>query len=210
MSHGNDADVRAHYRQAAAGFIELLLPLGEADWPAPALGEWTVRDLVGHTSRALSTVESYLDPARTAARPEVAGAAAYYRAASTALADPVAVTERGRQAGAALGARPAEAVASTAGRVLTLVDGSRDDALVTTPVGTMSLVGYLPTRTFELVVHSLDLAAAVGAGIPAQLAGPLPGCLQLAAVLAADRGDGVDVLLALTGRRALPAGFSVL
>ena len=39
----------------------------------------------------------------------------------------------------------------------------------------MTLVGYLPTRTFELVVHGLDLAAAVGADVPAQLAGPLAG-----------------------------------
>jgi uncharacterized protein (TIGR03083 family) len=210
MSHGNASDVRTHYRQAAAGFVALLAALRDADWSAPALGQWTVRDLAGHTSRALLTVESYLDPARTVDAPSLEDAVAYYRAASAALADPGAVAERGRQAGAALGVRPAEASAVAAQRVLTLVDGSPDDALVTSPAGTMTLTGYLPTRTFELVVHSLDLAAATGADVPAQLAGPLPACLCLAAALAADRGDAVDVLLALTGRRALPAGFSVV
>jgi len=118
------------------------------------------------------------------------------------------VAERGRQAGAALGDRPAETVAAVAERVLALVDSSRDDALVTTPVGTMTLVGYLPSRTFELVVHGLDLAAATGAG--ADFAGALSDCVLLAAQQAADRGAGVDVLLALTGRRVLPAGFSVV
>jgi uncharacterized protein (TIGR03083 family) len=210
MSDDNASDVRMHYRQAATGFVDLLSALSEADWAAPALGEWTVRDLAGHTSRALLTVESYLDPTRTVEAPSLEDAVAYYRAASAALADPGEVAERGRQAGAALGARPAEASAAVADRVLTRLDGSPDNALVTSPVGTMTLTGYLPTRIFELVVHGLDLACATGADVPAQLAGPLPACLGLAASLAADRGDAAPVLLALTGRRALPAGFSVV
>jgi uncharacterized protein (TIGR03083 family) len=210
MGFGNASDARAHYRQAATGFVEILPALGHDDWGRPALGEWTVRDLAGHTSRALLTVESYLDPQRRAEQPSIGDASAYYRAASAALADPAAVAERGRQAGAALGDRPAEAVAAIAERVLALVDGSPDDALVTTPVGTMTLTGYLPSRTFELVVHGLDLVAATGAAVPARLTGALPACVLLAAQQAVERGDGVDALLALTGRRALPAGFSVV
>jgi len=204
----NATDVRAQYGQAAAAFVTTVHAVH--DWGGSALGEWTVRDLVGHTSRALLTVESYLDPMRRAEHPSITHASAYYRAASAALADPAAVAERGRQAGAALGDRPAEAVSATAARVLALVDGSRDDALVTTPVGTMTLVGYLPSRTFELVVHGLDLVAATGAAVPPQLFEAVPGCLRLAAELATDRGDGVDVLLSLTGRRSLPTGFSVV
>jgi uncharacterized protein (TIGR03083 family) len=210
MTTGTASAVRTHYRQAAAGFVDLVAGLAGDDWSAPALGEWTVRDLCGHTSRALLTVESYLDPAVTAEHPTVVDAVGYYRAASATLADPAAVAERGRQAGAALGERPAEAVAAAAERVLAVVDRSPDDALVTSPAGTMTLVGYLPTRTFELVVHSLDIAIATGADTPAGLTGPLAACVQLAAVLAAERGSGVDVLLALTGRRALSPGFSVV
>ena len=210
MGFGDASDVRTLYHQAATGLVGMLPTLREADWSRPALGEWTVRDLVGHASRALLTVESYLDPAQVATRPSIEDAAGYYRAASAALADPAAVAERGRQAGAALGDRPAEALAAITERVLDLVDGSPGDALVSTPVGTMTLVGYLPTRTFELVVHGLDLATAVGADLPAQLAAPVSACVRLAAALAADRGEAVDVLLALTGRRALPEGFSVV
>ena len=36
-------------------------------WDEPGLGEWSVRDLVGHTSRSFLTVESYLaTPAESA------------------------------------------------------------------------------------------------------------------------------------------------
>jgi hypothetical protein len=95
--------------------------------------------------------------------------------------------------------------------VLALVDSSPDDALVTSPLGTTStLIGYLPTRTFELAVHTLDLAGAVGVAVPTTLAGPLRASLHLAADLADVRGYAPQVLLALTGRRPLPQGFSVL
>lgn len=211
MSSNSAAAVRTHYQQAVEGFLDLLPALGEDDWRKPALGVWTVRDLVGHTSRALLTVESYLDSTRTTTDPSMKSALDYFRAGAVALADPGAVAERGRQAGAALGGHPATEVATIARRVLDLVERSEDDALVSTPAGgTMTLAGYLPTRTFELVVHSLDLASATGAGAPSQLTEPLTACLELAAQLAAERGGARDVLLALTGRQALPAGFSVV
>ncbi|MDQ0096006.1 hypothetical protein [Paeniglutamicibacter psychrophenolicus] len=44
----------------------------------PGLGEWDVRALVGHTSRALLTVETYL--ARPAQAVDVASAAEYFQA----------------------------------------------------------------------------------------------------------------------------------
>lgn len=208
MTISRGPDVRRDFRRAAEGFAAVVGGIQPGSWESPALGVWNVRDLTGHTSRALLTVESYLDPASTTNSPAVQDAAGYLRAAAAALADPAAVAERGRLAGAALGDEPAAAVCSIAQRVLRLVDSSRDDALVSTPVGSMTLTGYLPTRTFELVVHGLDLVTATGAAAPAEL--PLTACLQLAAELAIDTGHADDVLLALTGRRLLAAGFSVL
>lgn len=93
--------------------------------------------------------------------------------------------------------------------MLDLVDRSSDDAVVTTPAGTTTLVSYLPTRSFELVVHSLDLAAALHVHPPGQLHQPIAGCLQLAIALAARRPESAQVLLALTGRRGLPAASGV-
>ncbi|MDP9392978.1 MAG: maleylpyruvate isomerase N-terminal domain-containing protein [Actinomycetota bacterium] len=72
------------------------------------------------------------------------------------------MAQRGREAGAALGADPAAAVQQLVARVLARVDAAEQDVLVATPVGVMRLGDYLPTRTFELTVHTCDLAAALG------------------------------------------------
>ena len=204
--------VRRDFAQAAHAFVETVGRVRPQDWAAPGLGVWSLRDLTGHTSRALLTVESYLAPATTTERPTSADAAAYYAAAGAAgaLTDAAAIAERGRQAGLALGDDPAAEVAGLAERVLGLVEQADDSALVTTPFTTMTLIGYLPTRTFELVVHTLDIAVAGGVRDPGGLEGPLTRCLTLAAGLAVAGGQGPEVLLALTGRRPLPAGFSVL
>ena len=204
--------MRQDFAEAASGFVEVVAGVRPDDWDRPGLGVWSVRDLTGHTSRALLTVESYLDPATTTEQPSLADTEAYFAAAGAAVAhtDPAAIAERGRQAGVALGEDPAATAAGIVERVLALVEGAADDALVRTPFNTMTLIGYLPTRTFELVVHTLDLAAAVGVRVPGGLEGPLASCLGLATRLAVAQGSGPDVLLALTGRRPLPAGFSVL
>ena len=55
----------------------------------PGLGEWDVRSLVGHTSRALLTVETYLS--RPAEVVEVESTAEYYRVTGRS---PQALTSR--------------------------------------------------------------------------------------------------------------------
>jgi hypothetical protein len=68
---------------------------------------------------------------------------------------------------------------------------------------------YLPTRTFELAVHGLDIAGAVG--IPFTLpADVLDEAMVLASRIAAANGQGEAVLMSLTGRSALPQSFSVV
>jgi uncharacterized protein (TIGR03083 family) len=211
MTSDSPAAVRQQFRDAAGVFVEILAAVPGDGWANPALGVWTVRDLAGHTSRALITVESYLDAGTNGQEPELPDAVAYLSSAGRAgHADPASIADRGRQAGAALGDDPPAAVAELADRVLALVDGSPDDALVTTPMGTMTLLGYLPTRTFELAVHAVDLAAAVGVPRPPRLAAPVRACLAIVAAVAGGRDDAADVLLALTGRRGLPEGYSVL
>ena len=62
---------------------------------------------------------------------------------------------------------------------------------------------------FELVVHTLDLATAIGAPmeLPTEAARV---SFQLAGDLALRTGKGATVLRALTGRDPLPVGFSIL
>ena len=52
-------------------FIATVARVPADEWDRPGLGEWSVRALVGHTSRALLTVETYL--AAGAARVDVPG-----------------------------------------------------------------------------------------------------------------------------------------
>jgi hypothetical protein len=198
-------DSRRAFADAAQWFVRTAALVGDR-WDRPGLGEWDVRALVGHTSRSLLTVEMYL--ARPASTVEVASASDYFRATRAAAAGP-AVAARGRDAGDALGADPAAGVAEIAGRVLPLVDSRDGTGLVTTIAGGMRLEDYLPTRTFELAVHTADLATAIGAplDVPATAATQ---ALQLIADLAVGDGLAGSLLLAATGRPGLPAGFSVL
>jgi uncharacterized protein (TIGR03083 family) len=195
---------RAAYADAAGWFVRTAALVADR-WDRPGLGEWDVRALVGHTSRALLTVETYL--ARPAAAVDVASAPDYFRATSAA-ADP-AVATRGRDAGTALGSDPAAAVAETAARVLALVDAQDGTEVVATIAGGMRLGDYLPTRTFELAVHTADLATALGVplDVPATAAAQ---ALHIVADLALTSGLAGPLLLAATGRPGLPAGFSVL
>jgi uncharacterized protein (TIGR03083 family) len=199
--------IREAYESAAGLFVQTVEEVGPAQWEQPGLGVWTVRDLVGHTSRALLTVEQYL--ARPAAQREVMRPVDYYIRVQAGLADPASVAARGREAGVALGADPLAAVRDIAARVLAQMRAASDEALVSTPVGGMRLIDYLPSRIFELAVHTLDLAAAlpVTVTLPETVAAVT---LHLLADMAIQPAKAAALLLAATGRRALPAGFSVL
>jgi uncharacterized protein (TIGR03083 family) len=198
-------DARRAFADAARWFVDTSALVGDR-WGLPGLGEWDVRALVGHTSRSFLTVESYL--AQPAAAVEIASPVAYYRATSAMSAGP-GVAERGRAAGAALGDAPAVEVAAIAERVLRLVARRDGTELLTTLAGGMRLADYLPTRTFELAVHTADLAVALGvpADVPPTAAAE---SLRLVADLAVAGGKAGPLLLAATGRGGLPEGYSVL
>lgn len=198
-------DSRAAFTAAAEWFVRTAAAV-EDQWDRPGLGEWDVRALVGHTSRSLLTVEAYL--AHPAAAVEVESTAEYFRA-TRRIAASSAVAARGREAGAALGDDPAGAVEEIATRVLRLLDSEDGAALVTTIAGGMRLVDYLPTRTFELAVHTADLATALGLSpdVPPTAARQ---ALAVVSGLAVDEGLAGPLLLAATGRPRLPPGYSVL
>jgi uncharacterized protein (TIGR03083 family) len=198
-------DSRRAFADAAGWFVRTTALVGDR-WAEPGLGEWDVRALVGHTSRSLLTVEAYL--ARPADSAEVPSAADYFCATRAMAADPN-VTQRGRDAGTALGEDPGAAVAEIAARVVPLVDAQDGGTLLTTIAGGMRLEDYLPTRTFELAVHTSDLARALDAplDVPATAAAQ---ALRLVTELAVRDSRAGPLLLAATGRSGLPPGWSVL
>ncbi len=201
-------DPRTTFALAAHAFGDLVGRIPDTAWDGPGLGEWDLRALVGHTSRSLVTVLTYLP--RVTDAEAIGSTAEYYLAAVEMMAaDPPAVTERGRQAGAALGNDPVEAVNGLVRDALAALDGTAGDPVIETIVGGMRLSRYLVTRSFELVVHSLDIAAATGLAFdPPSPA--LAASLRVAVEVATLRGQGASLLLALTGRRTLPESFSVV
>jgi uncharacterized protein (TIGR03083 family) len=199
---------RTTFLSAAAAVADLVDTIPSTAWDGPGLGVWDLRALVGHTSRALVTVVTYLG--QPAAAEEIATPEAYYAlVARAAGADPAAVAGRGRAAGAALGADPAPAFRALIADATAALDRAGDDDLVTTVAGGMRLLAYLPTRTFELAVHGADIAAATGLPVTIPSA-VLAESAALAARTAVEVGQGPVVLAALTGRSALPPGFSVV
>lgn len=196
----NQHTERADFLLAADMFADLCERIGEDQWSRPGLGEWDVRSLVGHTLRAVTTVATYLE----APTPDVVACAApgdYFAAARQVPgADASAVAERGRQAGRDLGEDPAgvvrDAVERTRAALAAVGDG---DPVIATVVGGMHLSNYLPTRTFELLAHSLDLSVATGLELDPPI-GVVDSAVQTAAAAVARTSDGVALLRHLLGR----------
>jgi uncharacterized protein (TIGR03083 family) len=193
------------FSEAAAWFARTVASVDDR-WSEPGLGEWDVRSLVGHTSRALLTVEAYL--ARPAASVTVSSPVEYFSATRSLAAGPD-VAARGREAGEALGPDPAAVVDEIVARVVPLVSSCSGEELVTTIAGGMRLADYLPTRTFELVAHTTDLASALG--LPLDVPpGPALQALELVSALAVAGDLAGPLLRAALGRAGLREGFSVL
>jgi len=200
--------IRDAYNAAATCFTDLVARVTVKQWEQPGLGVWSVRDLVGHTYRAFVTVETYLQ--QSALHVDLERPVDYFLQAQAALADPAAVAARGREAGQALGPEPLPLVRETARRVLQRIQESADTALVKTPLGGMRLIDYLPTRIFELVVHTLDLAAALSVEVAVPESSASVALHLLADLAARQPGKAAPLLLAATGRGPLPGRYSVL
>lgn len=192
---------------AARWVAEVIQAVPDEAWDRPGLGKWSIRSLVGHTSRALLTIEQYLGTAAEVA--DIDSTEAYYeRVAGLAAADPATVLQRGVDAGKALGASPAIEYQVIADRVIARLVGSEDRPVITL-AGSILLSDYLSTRTFELAVHGLDIARVVGSeALPPSRV--LEQSLFLCVRLAQRSGRGAEVLFALTGRASLPTRFTVL
>ena len=169
---------RTTFLDAALTVADLVERVPPTSWSGPGLGVWDLRALVGHTSRSLITVATYVD--RPSAAEDVETPEAYYaRLTRAGAANTDAVAQRGREAGAALGDDPAASFRALVATAAEALDRAGDDDLIETAAG-----GFPPPVVAE--------AAA------------------LAARIAVELGHGPAVLAALTGRTALPPGFSVV
>ena len=195
------------YAEAAQVVTELVGRVPSDAWDAPALGEWDLRSLVGHTSRAFVTVLTYLE--RPADTEDIDSPEGYYALMPSMTGEGIdrsAVAQRGRDAGVALGDDPAAAFATLAERAVAATRAADPDALITTIAGGLRVASYVPTRTIELVVHGYDIATATGLDV----AFSAHTTTQVATVLTRTGvrlGHGPMLLHALTGRGGAAAGL---
>ena len=192
-----------HFGRAAFELVDLvgLVPPERLD--GPGLGEWTLRELIGHASRGISTVTAYLEgPSRP--EPTVHSATEYLEVVLRQQGDDEAIVLRGRAAGSALGDDIAAQVAALATEAVDAVEAAGLDRCVAIGAGddpvVMRLGEYLRTRVFELTVHGIDIADAAGVHWAPPPAHVLD-AVHLAAANASARGAGVEALRLLTGRR---------
>jgi hypothetical protein len=204
---------RDTYLSAAQAFVAVIERVPNHAWDRPSLGVWTLKELTGHASTA--ALSSVIDAiARPATEEVIASPHAYYALARTV--DPAiynaavkASEDNAQEEAAALGDPLANGVRRLVDQVTSTLHKVHGDPLVETAAGGMRLDAWLPTRTFELAVHSIDIATS--AELPAQLPNPvISEAAQLAARTAVANGDGIAVLTALTGRQQLPTGFSIV
>jgi uncharacterized protein (TIGR03083 family) len=203
------SDGVATFGSAARSFAALIHDIHGDRWDGPGLGEWDLRSLVGHTSRSVITVSTYL--AHAAEREDITTPHDYYARVNPAALGmaPADIVERGRQAGRHLGNNPAATVDDLVSRVLDELSEAGNPLIQVIGGAGIRLHTYLPTRTFELAVHGLDIARAIDISfaLPPNV---LEESTGLAARIAVAEGHGETVLMALTGRAELPPSFSIV
>jgi len=190
-----DGPLADAFSQASGFLVAAVTLVPSSEWDAPGLGSWNLRELVGHANRGQTTVVDYL----IRPQPPQPRGSSYF--------DEAAIAERGRQAVADLGVDIAATIATTSGQVTELVGRTPPEATIGSPAGTMTLRDYLPSRIAELTIHGLDVVRAIGGQLGAPRAA-MEQSLAFVTQRSLRRGDAEVVLLALTGRDVLPAGYS--
>jgi hypothetical protein len=206
-------DYRRAFRAAAVSFADLIARVPADRWDDAGLGHWTLRELAGHAAGSgLRQVPAVL--AAPAEEVECASSADYWLLARTTPPDVLAAARRAadedaRANASALKDDAAGAVGDLVGLATQALGRAEDDGLVRTPAGGMRVRDWIPTRTLELVVHGLDVAAAAGIDFHLDAEVYAEAAAQ-AARTAATAGDGPALLRALTGRAILPPTLSIV
>lgn len=201
--------VRQAFTEAADHVVELVGSIGDDQWDQPAIGEWTLAELVVHTVGGASRVTTY---AAEPAERTLAGAADYYVAALSSDNVHEAVTQRARDAAVRVEGPLADFAASEVAMAEQVLARTPANAVLGTFAGGIRLIDYLPTRVVELVVHAIDISGVLGRE-PAIPRVAMEVTLETLADIAVARPEVVDpatIVRALTGRGELPQGANLL
>jgi uncharacterized protein (TIGR03083 family) len=186
------------FREASRWWRSIVGAIDDDRWDQAALGEWSVRELVAHADRAYRTVIEYT--ADEVKDPTIVySAAGYFRIVLAEQTPHVHIAARAKAEAKERSdwLSATDELADVAERI---VADSPGDTPVHTFVGEMMLDQYLATRVVELVVHGLDLAAAVDLPTPPP---PAAGKVALSVLLDMAAADDIgSILRLLTGRPA--------
>jgi Mycothiol maleylpyruvate isomerase N-terminal domain len=180
----------APFRAASRYFVDCVAAVPVERFETQWSDEWRVLDLIAHGNRANVLPVEYHERPVAVAGPE--------------YVLPENIAQRARLAVDDLGDDPVAAVRAASERAVAMVLSAPDDARVGTPFGEQLLAIYLPSRTAELVLHGMDLKT--GVDVPREA---LLECGSHLVDRAVRSGRGQDVVLALSGRAALPPSFNV-
>lgn len=148
------------FAEECAAIDATLAEVGDRGWGQPALGEWSVAELVAHLVRGVTRIAAYLD-AEPGGDAPVWDRVSYWRFDLAAAAPDVARRARAEAAEvphAELPRRFAEGWRRSVARARDLPA----DHLTASLRGPMRLDDYVATRVLEAVVHHMDLRAALG------------------------------------------------
>lgn len=190
---------------ASNDFVALIGRVKLHQLEQPGLGEWTLRELIAHTSRALTTVSEYLSLGEP---PDVTihTAEDYLMVMLAGPGTDRAIAARGRDAAMQLGADVVAGVRERRDNAVGAVAAADPDRRVSNGLLAMPLAEYLRTRVWELTVHGLDIADAAGLEWEPRPA-HLDDALRLASANAVQRGHGATALRMLTGRPVEPGAL---
>ena len=198
--------IREAYLESAEFFAQLVDGVDVDGWEEHALGQWTLRDLAGHTYRSISTVVGYSE--KPAPKVDVESSTQWILNVRQ-NANPDRVAELGRSAGLEIMDNPTMMVRGFLSMARDKVNELDDDFILATPQGGMRLIDYLQLRIMELVIHGSDFARALGVEAKPPSNG-VQVALQVLTGVAVAEGRGPDLANALTGRTALPIGYNLL
>ncbi len=189
--------IRQAFVASALWFESVVHDVAPDDWLRPGLGSWTVRELVGHTSRNCTYVlDSVVRDQSTDRR---LGPFGFWEGvlAGSNVELHANIAAAAHAAANELGDDPRSEIGDLVKRTLELVATSPDGAVVRFgPVVELALIDYLPSRIVEFVGHGVDLSEAIGrstSDVPSE-------ALALTAQLLAAYADPLAVVKLLLGR----------
>ncbi|MBL76038.1 MAG: hypothetical protein CL763_03850 [Chloroflexi bacterium] len=199
--------MKSAYIDSVESFLEVIRQIDLNQWDANALDQWSFRDLVGHTGRSIKLVKEF--GSQRSESLDVQSAALHYQISLSPEGANQRVAAGGVEAGNALGEDPVLHLQEAWITTQETLHSTEEDTVISYVNGGIKFGDYLRTRILELVVHSIDLAQAIGIDYePPKEA--MREALYLLADLAVDTPYASKLALISTGREISKTSFNVI